>query len=136
MQKNFRRTLFKVNNVQMTTITKSKSVSFSFLSRPTYPVLLLIFYLQQEIKVEWPNYSFINLQSRLLISILLFYLLKVVIAFCYAIRVIYGISKIRSERLFFMFGSISVQNMEPFPFSIPAIRVRESFVNQTFIPQS
>ncbi len=42
------------HNVQMTTITKSKSVSFSFLSRPTYPVLLLIFYLQQEIKLEWP----------------------------------------------------------------------------------
>ena len=42
--------------MQMTTITKSKSVSFSFsfLSRPTDPVLLLIFYLQQEIKVEWP----------------------------------------------------------------------------------
>ncbi len=39
----------------MTTITKSKSVSFSFLSRPTYPVLLLIFYLQQEIKLEWPK---------------------------------------------------------------------------------
>ena len=55
VQKNFRRTLFKVNNVQVTTITKSKSVSFSFLSRPTDPVLLLIFYLQQEIKVEWPN---------------------------------------------------------------------------------
>ena len=77
MQRNFRRTLFKVNlhnffidfvqgsvtipsdvgdndNVQMTTITKSKSVTFSFLSRPTYPVLLLIFYLQQEIKLEWP----------------------------------------------------------------------------------
>ena len=53
-KKNFRRTLFKVNNVQMTSITKSKSVSFSFLSRPTDPVLLLIFYLQQEIKVEWP----------------------------------------------------------------------------------
>ncbi len=35
------------HNVQMTTITKSKSVSFSF--------LLLIFYLQQEIKLEWPN---------------------------------------------------------------------------------
>ena len=56
MQKNFRRTLFKVNNVQMTTITKSKSVSFSILSRPTDPVLLLIFYLQQEIKVEWPKH--------------------------------------------------------------------------------
>ena len=42
--------------MQMTTITKSKSVSFSFLSRPTDPVLLLIFYLQQEIKVEWPNF--------------------------------------------------------------------------------
>ena len=55
VQKNFRRTLFKVNNVQVTTITKSKSVSFSFLSRPTDPVLLLIFYLQQEIKVEWPK---------------------------------------------------------------------------------
>ena len=41
--------------MQMTTITKSKSVSFSFLSRPTDPVLLLIFYLQQEIKVEWPK---------------------------------------------------------------------------------
>ena len=68
MQRNFRRTLFKVkpgsvtmpsdvgdnDNVQMTTITKSKSVSFSFLSRPTYPVLMLIFYLQQEIKLEWP----------------------------------------------------------------------------------
>ncbi len=38
------------HNVQMTTITKSKS---AFLSRPTYPVLLLIFYLQQEIKLEW-----------------------------------------------------------------------------------
>ena len=45
------------DNVQMTTITKSKSVSFSFLSRPTYPVLLLIFYLQQEIKLEWHNGS-------------------------------------------------------------------------------
>ena len=56
-KKNFRRTLFKVNNVQMTTITKSKSVSFSFLSRPTDPVLLLIFYLQQEIKLEWPKYQ-------------------------------------------------------------------------------
>ena len=54
-KKNFRRTLFKVNSVQMTTITKSKSVSFSFLSRPTDPVLLLIFYLQQEIKLEWPK---------------------------------------------------------------------------------
>ena len=43
--------------MQMTTITKSKSVSFSFLSRPTYPVLLLIFYLQQEIKLEWPKHS-------------------------------------------------------------------------------
>ena len=41
--------------MQMTTITKSKSVSFSFLSRPTDPVLLLIFYLKQEIKVEWPQ---------------------------------------------------------------------------------
>ena len=51
MQRNFPRNIF---NVQMTTITKSKSVSFSFLSRPTYPVLLLIFYLQQEIKLEWP----------------------------------------------------------------------------------
>ena len=40
------------------------------------------------------------------------------------------------ERLFFMMGSISVQNMEPFPFSISAIRVPESFVNQTFILQS
>ena len=57
MQKNFRRTLFKVKNVQMTTITKSKSVSFSFFSRPTDPVLLLIFYLQQEIKVEWPKFE-------------------------------------------------------------------------------
>ena len=47
------------DNVQITTITKSKSVSFSFLSRPTYPVLLLIFYLQQEIKLEWP-YTSIN----------------------------------------------------------------------------
>ena len=37
-KKNFSRTLFKVNNVQMTTITKSRSVSFSFLSRPTDPV--------------------------------------------------------------------------------------------------
>ena len=45
----------RYDNVQMTTITKSKSVSFSFLSRPTYPVLLLIFSLQQEIKLEWPN---------------------------------------------------------------------------------
>ena len=43
------------DNMQMMTTTKSKSVSFSFLSRPTYPVLLLIFYLQQEIKLEWPN---------------------------------------------------------------------------------
>ncbi len=43
------------HNVQMTTITQSKSVSFSFLIRPTYPVLLLIFYLQQEIKLEWPK---------------------------------------------------------------------------------
>ena len=42
----------------MSTITKSKSVSFSFLSRPTYPVLLLIFYLQQEIKLEWPYNSY------------------------------------------------------------------------------
>ncbi len=47
-------------NVQMTTITKSKSVSFSFLSRPTYPVLLLIFYLQQEIKLEWSKRTTIN----------------------------------------------------------------------------
>ena len=54
-KKIFSRTLFKANNVQMTTITKLKSVSFSFLSRPTDPVLLLIFYLQQEIKLEWPN---------------------------------------------------------------------------------
>ena len=45
------------DNVQMTTITKSKSVSFSFLSRPTYPVLLLIFYLQQEMKLEWPYFG-------------------------------------------------------------------------------
>ena len=67
----FFRTLFKVkpgsvtkpsdvgdnDNVQMTTITKSKSVSFSFLSRPTYHVLLLIFYLQQIIKLEWPYHA-------------------------------------------------------------------------------
>ena len=43
------------DNVQMMTIAKSKSVSFSFLSQPTYPVLLLIFYLQQKNKLEWPN---------------------------------------------------------------------------------
>ena len=40
---------------------------------------------------------YLILQSLLLISSLLFYLLKVVIAFCFAIYVIYGISKIRSE---------------------------------------
>ena len=40
--------------VQMT-ITKSKCVSFSFSSRPTDPTLLLIFSLQQEINLEWPN---------------------------------------------------------------------------------
>ena len=37
------------------TITKSKCVSFSFSSRPTDPTLLLIFSLQQEINLEWPN---------------------------------------------------------------------------------
>ena len=37
------------------TITKSKCVSFSFSSRPTDPTLLLIFSLQQEINLEWPE---------------------------------------------------------------------------------
>ena len=55
------------DNVQMTTITKSKSVSFSFLSRPTYPVLLLIFYLQQEIKLEWPYHARRDPAARLLL---------------------------------------------------------------------
>ena len=41
--------------VQITIITKSKYVSFSFSSRPTDPTLLLIFSLQQETKLEWPK---------------------------------------------------------------------------------
>ena len=52
----------------MTCVCKSKCVSFSFSSRPTDPTLLLIFSLQQEIKLEWPYnvFFFPHLYSRTL----------------------------------------------------------------------
>ena len=53
----------------------------------------------------------------MLISILLFFLLRLVNAFLYAIHVTCSISKIRFEIFLFMSGSISVQNIEGLSFS-------------------